>query len=691
MKGDLSSILGRRLTKYLNSLHEAYLPQQLFERVADTQRHEAYRKALASKLARKPDAHVLQTERGSILLAMEAIRLGASRVTLCEPWGSLASLYEMIIHDNDLTDRIIVTRKKFVDMQSIDLVLEQPPTLLVCYNLDCGLLGYGLAATLDHAWKHVLPKNAEVIPEHALVYGCPIELRTGDTNGFDLSTFNRYRWSLFYDRVRLGEEPYQKMADPQSCSKLDFTQALVCEPRTLEFTSHDEGIINAIAFWFELELDGQNRITNVPPTSTTSSWHQALQYLDQTLPVKANQPFSMNVGIGPHGIRFRPEGMEDPLPLLRLKPIVPAWHFTMLADTRRNDCYEKAITHAVKKNPSGHVLDIGTGTGLLALMAARTGASHITACERIPHLAEVAHTHFLKNGFSDRIQLSQKDSKKMKVPDDMPQKAHILISETIDHSLLGEGFLESLMHARAHLMVDDPTIIPASATVYATALELRTDEVSGFNLSALNLFRHRHYQGIKLHETAHRFLTEPFEAFHFNFYERNFEAQQKHFEAPAIDQGICNAIAFWYDLSLDEETMISTAPNSDITAWGQAVIFLDQEFIVEKGQILPITGQADNQSLQFYLEPLNYILEGGRSQSLEIPLWFNELSEEEVEMHNSTEAIRSIIQDEYSYICKSTLDILVEQHTALGYDPGLFSDFITQIYNTSGLQQEDGL
>ncbi|MCP5004080.1 MAG: hypothetical protein GY941_09080, partial [Planctomycetes bacterium] len=175
-------------------------------------------------------------------------------------------------------------------------------------------------------------------------------------------------------------------------------------------------------------------------------------------------------------------------------------------------------------------------------------------------------------------------------------------------------------------------------------------------------------------------LTKPFEAFNFNFYDRNFQPDLKHFYVPAITDGICNAIVFWYHLILDEETVISTAPESDITAWDQAVIFLEQDFLVGKGQILPISGQCDLNQLQFFIEPLNFMLEGGRSRPPSFPNWFCKFMEEEIDVGDYTEAIRSIAQDEYPYITQGTFETLIARRTSLGFDPTLFSDFITQIY-----------
>ena len=55
---------------------------------------------------------------------------------------------------------------------------------------------------------------------------------------------------------------------------------------------------------------------------------------------------------------------------------IPRWHFDMVLDQQRNDAFDAAIRRAIElKTAHGkkevHVLDMGAGTGLLAMMAAR--------------------------------------------------------------------------------------------------------------------------------------------------------------------------------------------------------------------------------------------------------------------------------------------------------------------------------
>ena len=61
------------------------------------------------------------------------------------------------------------------------------------------------------------------------------------------------------------------------------------------------------------------------------------------------------------------------------------YHFSMVADTTRNGCFDRAICRALAQRPSArsHVLDIGAGSGLLAMLAARHGAAHVSTVEMV--------------------------------------------------------------------------------------------------------------------------------------------------------------------------------------------------------------------------------------------------------------------------------------------------------------------
>ena len=57
-------------------------------------------------------------------------------------------------------------------------------------------------------------------------------------------------------------------------------------------------------------------------------------------------------------------------------------------DAYRNQCYKRAINKATR--PNDLVLDIGTGSGLLALYASDAGAGKVVACEANKHIADAA-------------------------------------------------------------------------------------------------------------------------------------------------------------------------------------------------------------------------------------------------------------------------------------------------------------
>ena len=185
--------------------------------------------------------------------------------------------------------------------------------------------------------------------------------------------------------------------------------------------------------------------------------------------------------------------------------IVP-WHFPMMNDNVRNDAYEKALKTALKNG--GVVLDIGSGSGLLSMMAARHGASKVTTCEEVSMVAEKAKIIIKRNGFSEKIDVINKLSTNLVIGADL-ERADILVTEIFDNGLLGEYAFVAIEHAKNHLLKPNAQLIPSGARVYAMCVESeeiyknhRVETISNFDLSPFNQFSTYNYSSyhIEKHE-----------------------------------------------------------------------------------------------------------------------------------------------------------------------------------------------
>src|SRR3569833_266523 len=195
---------------------------------------------------------------------------------------------------------------------------------------------------------------------------------------------------------------------------------------------------------------------------------------------------------------------------------VPRWHWEMLHDEERSELYDKAIRHVVE--PDHLVLDVGTVSWLLSMMAARASAHQVVAYETQPAVAEVARRVIRKAGHDDVITVVPKLSTRMRVPDDLPRRADVLVTETVDCALLGEGILPTIAHAREHLLTDDAVILPSGGRVFAQLVESpslhRKNHVGrlyGFDLTEFNQLSSIEYFGSRLRHHERRMLSEPIE------------------------------------------------------------------------------------------------------------------------------------------------------------------------------------
>lgn len=149
----------------------------------------------------------------------------------------------------------------------------------------------------------------------------------------------------------------------------------------------------------------------------------------------------------------------------------------MLHDTERNHKYAMALKEAIERTQQSgkqaRVLDIGTGSGLLAMLAARYGADSVVTIEAYSPVTNVAREIILKNGFKDKIKMINKHSTKVTVGPgmDMEQKANILVAEVFDTELIGEGAIWTYRKAHENLMEENCMCVPHSASVYVQIVE----------------------------------------------------------------------------------------------------------------------------------------------------------------------------------------------------------------------------
>ena len=149
----------------------------------------------------------------------------------------------------------------------------------------------------------------------------------------------------------------------------------------------------------------------------------------------------------------------------------------------QNEVFEEAIKRALRDNPGARVLDLGTGTGLLAMMAARAGASQVIAVEvrlwivayafvltlqqAFPPMSKLATRIIHANGLADTVQVVAKRSTDIVPERELQcQMADIVVAEVFDTELIGEGALSSFQHAMKELVRPGGVPIPQAATVY---------------------------------------------------------------------------------------------------------------------------------------------------------------------------------------------------------------------------------
>ena len=156
-------------------------------------------------------------------------------------------------------------------------------------------------------------------------------------------------------------------------------------------------------------------------------------------------------------------------------------HMTMLLDVARMQAYRDAIFRDAEHFEGKVVLDVGTGTGVLAIWAAQAGARAVYAIEQSPAVAACARLMAEHHDVGDVVHVVEGAVEAVELPVDA---VDIVVSEWMGYFLLRESMVESVLYARDKwLKKDGGALYPSHARLLLAPLaagaftERRVDEI----------------------------------------------------------------------------------------------------------------------------------------------------------------------------------------------------------------------
>lgn len=167
-------------------------------------------------------------------------------------------------------------------------------------------------------------------------------------------------------------------------------------------------------------------------------------------------------------------------------------HEEMLKDEVRTLTYRDSMYHNRHLFKNKVVLDVGCGTGILCMFAAKAGAKKVIGIE-CSNIVEHATQIVRANGFADVITLVKGKVEEVALPDGI-EKVDIIISEWMGYCLFYESMLNTVLFARDKWLVPGGLIFPDRAALYVCGIEDRQyknekinwwDSVYGFDMSCI--------------------------------------------------------------------------------------------------------------------------------------------------------------------------------------------------------------
>ncbi|KAF1792997.1 S-adenosyl-L-methionine-dependent methyltransferase [Phytophthora cactorum] len=234
----------------------------------------------------------------------------------------------------------------------------------------------------------------------------------------------------------------------------------------------------------------------------------------------------------------------------------------MLQDHVRTGTYERAMLSNPTDFRDKVVLDVGTGSGILAFFAIKAGARKVYAVE-LSNMAECARELVAANGLSDRITVIKGKMEEVQ----LPEQVDVVVSEPMGFFLVHERMLETFVTAGKKWRRPAPSfkMFPSIGTMFMSPFS--DDSIYREQMAKVAFWQQQDFYGVN--------LSRPTGHFDFPF----------HFvvERTAIMHGL----GCWFTvdfLGSDARVVLSTAPHDAGTHWYQCRLLLSTPVAVNASQ-----------------------------------------------------------------------------------------------------------
>lgn len=249
-------------------------------------------------------------------------------------------------------------------------------------------------------------------------------------------------------------------------------------------------------------------------------------------------------------------------------------HGRMIADRIRVGSYRRALEKMVR--PGAVVVDIGTGTGILAVLACQFGARKVYAIES-DEIIELARQIAKDNGCHDRIEFNRDLSTRV----ELPERADVVVADIHGALPVYCGCMEALIDARKRFLAAGGAVIPSTENIWIAVADLPEttygDEVGiwvdgrwGVDLSAGRRFGTDWDFTADLAES--QLVTQPKCLATLNYHTLESPSFSRQVKFKPLRDGNANGYVVWFDMQLADGVFLSTAPGSPPTAYSNVFL-----------------------------------------------------------------------------------------------------------------------